>query len=617
VQDAHERWTYQELNKRSNQLARYLQDRGIRPGEIIAVYGHRRAALVWALLGVLKSGAAFCVIDPSHPAGRIRDYLSAAAPKALIQIAAAGAPAVETEQVLSGASLHSRIMLPSLATAQAGQFLSSYGTGNPDAAIGPDDIAYIAFTSGSTGKPKAVLGRHGPLTHFLPWLSETFTLSASDRVSMLSGLSFNLLQREIFTPLTVGATLCIPHPDEIAPGRLAEWINKQAVNIIHLTPAMGQILLRGEKIKLPSLRCAFFGGDLLKKSDVEMVRELSPELTIVVFYGATETQRAVGHFIIPAKRDKPEGRRSLTLRQVMPLGRGVPDVQLWVLSPSGQMAGVGELGEICVRSPHLANGYLGDDQLTQERFIVNPFTGITDDRVYRTGEQGRYLPNGEVDFVAREQDRVSIRGFRIELGEIETVLSRHPAVREAIIAAREDSTGDRRLVGYVVTKPDGTATASDLRGYLKEKLPDYMIPSTFIFLPQLPLSANGKVDRGALPAPGNARPGLAETFVAPRTPMEILIAESWKDILGLDRVGLYDNFFDLGGHSLLSMQAIARIREKTGVQIHPKAFVTQTVGQLAAVYEERMRLHTQVLSFTQRLWRSLRNAMFHHKNTEP
>jgi hypothetical protein len=301
----------------------------------------------------------------------------------------------------------------------------------------------------------------------------------------------------------------------------------------------------------------------------------------------------------------------------MPLGRGVPDVQLWVLSPSGQMAGVGELGEICVRSPHLANGYLGDDQLTQERFIVNPFTGITDDRVYRTGEQGRYLPNGEVDFVAREQDRVSIRGFRIELGEIETVLSRHPAVREAIIAAREDSTGDRRLVGYVVTKPDGTATASDLRGYLKEKLPDYMIPSTFIFLPQLPLSANGKVDRGALPAPGNARPGLAETFVAPRTPMEILIAESWKDILGLDRVGLYDNFFDLGGHSLLSMQAIARIREKTGVQIHPKAFVTQTVGQLAAVYEERMRLHTQVLSFTQRLWRSLRNAMFHHKNTEP
>jgi amino acid adenylation domain-containing protein len=616
VQDARETWTYQELNDRSNQLARCLQGRGIRPGEIVAVYAHRSATLVWALLGILKAGAAFCVIDPAHPAARVGEYLSAAAPKALIQIAAAGVPTAEMERALNHASVQYRVALPSLASAQARQFLSSYETENPHVATGPDDLAYVAFTSGSTGKPKAVSGRHGPLTHFSPWLSDTFTLSASDRFSMLSGLSFNLLHREIFTPLTVGAALCIPDSDDIAPGRLAHWINRQAISIVHLTPAMGQILLRGEKMALPSLRCLFFGGDLVRKSDVETFQELNPQLTIMVFYGATETQRAVGHFIIPAKHDQIKSDRSLALRQVMPLGRGIPGVQLWVLNPDGQMSGIGELGEICVRSPHLAKGYLDDERLTQERFIVNPFTGITDDRVYRTGEQGRYLPDGQVDFVARAQDRASIRGFRIELGEIETVLSEHPAVREAVIAAREDSTGDSRLVGYVVTKSDGAAPAGDFRVYLKEKLPDYMIPSTFVFLPQLPLSASGKVDRGALPVPENVRPGLPETFVAPRTPMEIIIAEAWKSVLGVDRVGRHDNFFDLGGHSLLSMQAIARIKEKTGTQIHPKAFVTQTVAQLATVYEKQVRRQTQTLSFTQKLWRSLRNAMFHHKNTE-
>jgi hypothetical protein len=336
----------------------------------------------------------------------------------------------------------------------------------------------------------------------------------------------------------------------------------------------------------------------------------------MVFYGATETQRAVGHFIIPAQHDQPDGCSSLSLRPVMPLGRGVPDVQLWVLNSSGQMAGVGELGEIYVRSPHLATGYLGDERLTRERFIVNPFTGISDDRVYRSGEQGRYLPGGDVDFVARAQDQVSIRGFRIELGEIESVLSRHSAVGEAVVAARADGAGDNRLVGYVVAKPGAPATAGDLRAHLKERLPGYMIPSAFVFLPRLPLSANGKVDRGALPEPETLRSTLPEEFVAPCTPMEIIIAEAWKGVLGVDRVGRYDNFFDLGGHSLLSMQAIARIKDKTGRQIQPRAFVTQTVAQLAALYERQMSQQRRALSFTQRLWQSVRNAIFHGKTSD-
>ena len=578
VQDPHEAWTYQELNARSNQLAHCLRENGVRTGEIVAIYAHRSAALVWALLGTLKAGGVFCIIDPNHPAARVKEYLSATTPAALIQIAAAGEPAAEMKEVLQSPSLRCRITLPSLATAQASQFLSQYPTENPTVAIGRDDLAYVAFTSGTTGKPKAVLGRHGPLTHFLPWVKDTFSLSQNDRFSLLAGLSSNILQRESLTALSLGAMLCIPSADSVeAFTRVDEWIKEQAISIVHLTPAMAQLLDASSENTISHVRRVFFAGDLLRMRDIEKVRRLMPSADVVNFYNASETQRG-GGYIVFAHDDA-----STRYKEVPPLGHGIKDVQLLVLSHGGQLAGVGELGEICVRSPHLAEGYLGDDQLTTERFITNPFTGLVDDRVYRTGEQGRYLPNGDVEFVARGQDQVSIRGFRVELGEVEAVLTRHPAVREAVVAVREDRTGDNRLVAYVVVKQNAVPTTSELRGYLKKTLPEYMIPPTFMFLQQLPLTSNGKVDRSALPAPDGSRPDMASDFAPPGTALEKVLAQSWAELLGLERVGIQDNFFELGGHSLLAMQVIARIRDVFKVELQLKNLYEEpTIAGLAA-----------------------------------
>ena len=583
VQDPHEAWSYKELNERSNQLAHWLREKGLRTGEIVAIYAQRSAALVWALMGVLKAGGAFCIIDPSQPPLRVKECLRAVAPQALIEIGGACAPAAQMEKALESASIGRRITLPSLAAAGAEKFLSGYPTENPAVAVGPDDLAYVAFTSGTTGNPKPVLGRHGSLTHFSAWMAETFAMRESDRFSMLSGLSFNLLHRDVFTPLGLGATLCIPAPEDIAPGRLAQWLRREVISIVHLTPAMRQVLTAGAKTHLSSCRCAFFGGDLVRKNDVESFWELAPQAAIAIFYGATETQRAVGHFIIRPKNGNPGNHSDApSLREVMPLGRGIKDVQLWVLSPSGGMAGIGEIGEICVRSPHLAKGYLGDDELTRERFITNPFTGIAGDRVYRTGEQGRYLPNGDVEFVGRGEDRVSIRGFRVELGEVETVLSRHRAVHEAVITAREDRMGNTQLAAYVVPKQDAAPTTSELRSYLAETLPEYMIPAHFILLERLPLSPAGKVDRGALPAPDGARPDMASEFVPPQTAVEEVLAQSWAELLGVERVGIRDNFFELGGHSLLAMQVIVRMRDVFRVDLPLKCLYDEpTVGGLA------------------------------------
>jgi acyl carrier protein len=268
-------------------------------------------------------------------------------------------------------------------------------------------------------------------------------------------------------------------------------------------------------------------------------------------------------------------------KKILPLGRGIKDVQLLVLSTSQQLAGIGEVGEIYFRSPHLAKGYMGDDALTQERFVINPFTKTTNDRLYKTGDVARYLPDGNIEFLGRTDDQVKIRGFRIELGEIEAVLGQHHAVRETVVLAREDIPGERRLIAYIVLKQRPVPTATELRSFLKEKMPDYMVPSAFVWLEELPLTPNGKVDRRALPAPDQSRPDLKESFVAPRTPAEEVIAGIWAEVLKLEQVGVHDNFFDLGGHSLLATQVMSRVREAFRMEMPLRTlFEAPTVAQL-------------------------------------
>jgi amino acid adenylation domain-containing protein len=602
VVDKQGAWTYGQLEARSNQLANYLRDNGIQPQDLVAVYGQRSASLVWAVLGILKAGAAFVILDPAYPAARIVDCLRLARPRAWLQLEGAGQLPGALQEFVATLPHASRLVLSNSMGETDASPLADHSMDDPGVAVDPDDVAYLAFTSGSTGKPKGILGTHGPLPHFLRWHGRTFGLDASDRFSMLSGLGHDPLLRDILAPLSLGATLCIPDPECIGtPGWLAAWAKQEGITVAHLTPAMGQLLTETKDVSLYTLRYAFFGGDVLTKHDVFQIRGMAPSITCVNFYGTTETPQAKGYFVVPPGRDDKDwtGARSL-----IPLGRGIEDVQLLVLNAAQELAGIGELGEIHVRSPYLAKGYLDEDALTGERFIANPFTARPADRLYKTGDLGCYLPDGNVEFRGRADNQVKIRGFRIELQEIETTLAQHPAVREAVVQVLEGGPGQRstahswaatgtegsnkQLVAYVVAREGQAPTAAELRRFLQEKLADYMLPSAFVTLPALPLTPNGKVDRRALPAPGKADLASAGQVIAPRDTLEFRLTRIWENVLGFQPIGVTQNFFELGGHSLLAVRLMAHIQHEFGQPL-PLAtlFQAATVERLATTLRQQ------------------------------
>ncbi|HVK82819.1 MAG TPA: condensation domain-containing protein [Kofleriaceae bacterium] len=449
--------------------------------------------------------------------------------------------------------------------------------------VDPDDLAYVAFTSGSTGRPKGVLGRHGPLSHFHAWRCQEFGLTKADRFTMLSGLAHDPLHRDLCTPLSLGASLHVLDAEAMkVPGRLAAWMASQQITVTHLTPALGRLLTETAEESVPSLRRIFVVGEALTRRDVAALHHLAPQAECVNYYGTTETQQALAYHVVSrastTDADVPPSA-------VIPLGRGAPDVQLLVITPSGRLASVGELGEIYVRSPHLAAGYLDDEELTRARFVRNPLDPTApDDRVYRTGDLGRYTPLGEVVFAGRNDLQVNLRGFRIELGEIEAALAAHPAVTEAVVVARIEANHDPLLVGYVVTSQALAPEA--LRTFLLATLPDHMVPSVFVRVDRLPLTPNGKVDRKALPAPVADAPRAAQ-HEPPLNPLEAKLAEIWRSVLRVEHVGADDNFFDRGGHSLLAVQMIARARRALGIDltVH-QVFETPTLGALAARFAD-------------------------------
>ncbi len=590
VVDAFGSWTYSELDRSANQLANYLLANNLKSQDIVAIYGHRSATLVWAILGILAAGAAFVILDPAYPASRLIDCLEIAQPRLTLQIPAAGElPTALQEYVDLSDSCRLELQLDSI--------LQQYATSDPTVTE-PDRLAYVAFTSGSTGKPKGIKGTHRPLSHFLQWHCQTFGLSDSDKFSMLSGLSHDPLLRDIFTPLSLGATLCIPSQQDMeTPGHLADWMRRERVSIAHLTPAMAQLLTTNTESKTTDLRYLFFGGDVLTQQDIRRIRNFAPQATCVNFYGATETPQAMGYFIVPNNCDR-------IFKEAIPLGRGIEDVQLLVLTKMLQLAGVGEIGEIYVRTPYLAQGYIGSEQLTQERFIINPLTNIAEDRLYKTGDLGRYLPDGNIEFLGRIDDQVKIRGFRIELGEIESRLRQHPGVQETVVIAHSDLRSDKYLVAYVVPKLEQVLKTKELRSFLLEKLPNYMIPSTFVMLDALPITQNGKVDRLALPVPELVNLEAENTFVAPRNELEQEMTQIWQQVLGIEPIGVRDNFFDLGGHSLLAVRLFAQIEKKFGTKI-PLAtlFASGTVEDLAQIICQReLAVGNQVL-ISEAAWR--------------
>ncbi|HLX06337.1 MAG TPA: amino acid adenylation domain-containing protein, partial [Thermoanaerobaculia bacterium] len=565
--------TYAELDAESNRLAHWLVAGGVAKGDVVAIHAHRGAPLVVAVIGVLKAGGVFLLLDPAYPPRRQAELLGLGGARAFVHLAATG----ELPEPLAAAvaALPCRITLGA-AGGRGGRLpqLAGWPATDPGVAVGPDDPCVLTFTSGSTGVPKGVLGRHGSLAHFAPWAARRFGLSAADLSAMTSGLAHDPMQRDICVPLQLGATLCIPDPVALwSSGWLAGWLRREAITFVNLTPAMVQLLTEREPgaagdgpVPVPSLRHAFLVGDVLTRRQVERLVELAPAVTCVNLYGSTEGQRAVSHHVTnPAPAGgRPGGGGGLEEREVLPLGRGIDEVELLVLDRQRRVAGIGELGELAIRSQHLALGYLGDPVQTAQRFVVNPGTGLAADRIYLTGDLGRYLPDGEAEFVARADNQVKIRGFRIEPAEIEMALARHPGLREVAVIARADRGGDKRLVAYVVAAGAEAPAPSALQDFLRQALPEYMVPGAWVTLPALPLTANGKLDRRALPEPAAAGAGDEAGYVAPATAAELAVAEIWQDVLGVERVGVHDKFFHLGGHSLLLVRVQGRLAERFG-----------------------------------------------------
>jgi amino acid adenylation domain-containing protein len=583
VSDSRTSVTYADLDARTNQLANYLLASGVEKSDIVAIYAHRSASLVVAILGVLKAGAAFTILDPAYPSARLIECLRIAQPRAWIQIEPAGAPPAELNAFVDELACSASILGTSN---QSNDWLAPYSSEKPGVEIDGDDLAYIAFTSGSTGQPKGVMGRHAPLTLFTTWAVDKFGLHESDRFCMLSGLAHDPLHRDIFTPLQLGGTVCIPDSEMIeSPARLRSWMREQEITVANLTPAMSQVLTDGDFSEpIESIRYSFLVGDVLTRRDVARLEKLAPAITCVNLYGSTETQRAVGHYVVRGESDQHTKGK-----EILPLGKGIRDVQLLIINRGEKLCGVGEIGEIYFRSPYFARGYLGDEELTRQKFLTNPFTNDRGDRLYRTGDLGRYLPDGNVEHAGRADRQIKIRGFRIEPAEIEAALTKHPQVREAIVIASSSGTGrssaaktEATLIAYIVPEAAQDIDAANLRDSLAGKLPQFMIPSAFVVLESLPLTPNGKLDRAALPAPNGTANQRVDEYTAPRSENEKELAALWQEVMMLERVGIHDNFFELGGHSLLAVRLFALIEKNFGKRL-PLAtlFQAPTIVQLA------------------------------------
>ncbi len=447
--------------------------------------------------------------------------------------------------------------------------------------IAPDDAAYIFFTSGTTGIPKGVLGSHKGLSHFLQWQRQRFEVETNDRVAQLTGISFDVVLRDIFLPLTSGATLCLPEAsDDLTPTRILSWLERQQISLLHTVPSLAQSWLANlpPGVSLNTLRWVFFAGEPLPEKLVRHWRKVFPEAgEIVNLYGPTETTLAKCYYQVPVD----------ILSGVQPIGSPLPETQALVLGENNQLCGIGEPGEIVLRTPFRSKGYINASEENQRRFVKNPFRNDEQDLLFYTGDRGCYRPDGSLEILGRLDRQVKIRGIRIELEEIEAVLSEHPNLRETVVIAREDLPGDKRLVAYIVPKREQESTVDELRRFLKQKLPDYMVPSAFVVLDSLPLTPNGKVNRSVLPAPNQTKLEPASTFVAPHDELELQLTKIWEKVLGIQSIGVKDNFFDLGGHSLLAVTLFAQIEKKFGKNL-PLAtlFQAATVEKIAKIIRQ-------------------------------
>jgi amino acid adenylation domain-containing protein len=559
VQAGSDRLTYGELNTRSNQLARFLSALGVVPGSVVGVCLDRSVAFPVATLAIMKAGAAYLPIEPKTPLDRLNAMLNGARASAVVT--------------------HSSFLesLPGnqpcvVALDRDAKEIALYPCDPSPVAVRPQHLAYVIYTSGSTGIPKAVAIGHNNLLNLIRWHNRSFGVTAKDTASQLASIGFDAAVWEIWPYLVTGASVrSVDDEARTEAELLRDWLVKERISISFVPTPLAERMMKLPWPAKTTLRLLLTGADTLHHYPPAGL-----PFRVVNNYGPTECTVVATSATVSAQASQD---------RLPPIGRPIENTYIYILGTDSKQVPVGKIGEMYIGGASVGKGYLNDPELTAERFVRDSFSGSAEARLYRTGDLACWLPDGQIAFHGRMDDQVKIRGHRIELNEIVGALDRHPAVRESVVVAGEDGMGDKRLVAYVV--PQGPApSVSQVRDFLGRELPTYMIPTTFVSVHSIPLGANGKVNRAALPVPSEQNMLRDEAVVRARTPTEQRVSEIVVSLLGIDSIGVSDNFFYLGGNSLFGTQVIARLRQSFDIELPLlRLFDCPTVEALAAEVE--------------------------------
>jgi amino acid adenylation domain-containing protein len=555
--------TYGELNARANQLAHYLRKQGVGPEVVVGLCMERSVEMVVALLGTLKAGGAYLPLDPDYPRQRL-EYLLADAQAGLVLTQA---------RLLPQLPVHSGW---TIALDDEWNAIAAESEENPLPNSAAENLAYVIYTSGSTGQPKGVMITQGGLVNYLQWASTTYPFAAGAGSPLHSTLAFDLTVTTLYAPLLVGGWVELTIEGEGSAGLEEAWRERSGYAVVKLTPAHLR-LLNSTEASAARLRQwtagLIVGGEPLNWEQVRPWAQTG--VRVYNEYGPTET--VVGSSAYEVEEGKESGS--------VPIGQPISNTEMYVLDEWQQPVAIGVRGEIYIGGAGVARGYWQRAELTAERFVPHPYSVTGGERLYRTGDEGRYLEDGRIEYLGRRDQQVKVRGYRIELGEIEAVLESHSSVRQAVVTVREESAGDQRLVAYLLLHDNLELNTDDLKVHALKRLPGYMIPQAWVIMDEFPLTRNGKLDRHALPAPERDARRLAE-FTEPQTAVQKTVADIWAEVLELDRIDIHDDFFELGGHSLLGTQVTSRVREVFNIDIHLRSlFEYPTVAGYATALE--------------------------------
>ncbi|MEH2332067.1 non-ribosomal peptide synthetase [Nostoc sp.] len=552
-------FTYRDLNSRANQLAKHLQSLGVSAETLVGICIERSLEMIVALLAILKAGGAYVPLDPGYPQERLAFMLSDTQVSILLT----------QKELVAKLPTHTAFVICLDADWNT---IALNKKENLSTSITADNLAYVMYTSGSTGTPKGVSVIHRGVVRLVKETNYAH-LTAEEVILQLAPISFDASTFEIWGCLINGGRLVIYPPHTPSLEELGQIIQQYQVTTLWLTAGLFHLIVDEKIDALKSLRQLLAGGDVLSVTHVQKFLQTVENCQLINGYGPTENTTFTCCHLITAPLQPDVS---------IPIGRPIANTQVYILDNNLQSVSIGEAGELYIGGDGLARGYLNRPDLTAEKFISHSFDSNLATRLYKTGDLARYLPDGNIEFLGRIDNQVKIRGFRIELGEIEREIAQHPDVREIVVLARQDEAGEKQLTAYIVPHYNSKYTHNKLRGFLQQRLPNYMVPSAFVMLESLPLTANGKVDRHKLPAPSRERPQLEQAYIAPQTDLERLLAGILSELLKIDRVGIDDNFFDLGATSISILQVAARVKQELNIELPAvKLFQYSMIGSLA------------------------------------